>query len=300
MPTVYFHNSFVNSAHMGDFLPVGNAAIHFYEDGAGRPLILLPPAGLSLFTYRKNITFLAQYARVFALELPGQGYAAFGEKTRFSCHAMADTIADFIDFYNLKRAVLCGVGQSAIYAMEAALRYPNLVEALIIISPGGVTRQQPLSLQLMEHERIGRLLMQKLTPAIMARFLSWCYYDETMVDRYMLRQVMQPYETAQARTGLQRMLLAFSDQYAMANLQQIEQPTLVMWGRHDAVHPIDQLRNFAALPNAAQRVIGRCGYLPQEERHQDFNPLVRDFVQALPRHRSTRAFNRQVRIDFEA
>ncbi|MDD4796432.1 MAG: alpha/beta hydrolase, partial [Eubacteriales bacterium] len=168
---VIFHNTFVNSPHMGAYVTAGQANLHYYEDGCGRPLVMLPPAGLSLFTFRKNIIPLADHARVAAVDLPGQGYAQCPDCADLSARAMADMLAEFLLRCELAPAVLCGAGEGAIYALETALRYPDMVQALILISPGSVTRRYPLSLRILDRPRLGELLMEQLDISIMARFL---------------------------------------------------------------------------------------------------------------------------------
>jgi 2-hydroxy-6-oxonona-2,4-dienedioate hydrolase len=64
-----------------------------------------------------------------------------------------------------------------------------------------------------------------------------------------------------------------------ALLRGVTTPTLVVWGRQDAIIPLDVCERYArAIPGATARVLDRCGHLPEMERPDDFVQVVRDFL----------------------
>jgi len=67
---------------------------------------------------------------------------------------------------------------------------------------------------------------------------------------------------------------------------EIDVPTLLLWGRHDPVVPLEiGMRLERDLPNAQLHVLERCGHIPQEERPEDSFAVLTDF---LDRTRSAR------------
>lgn len=63
-------------------------------------------------------------------------------------------------------------------------------------------------------------------------------------------------------------------------LNEISQPTLIIWGRDDRFVPLDiGLRVLASLPNAQLHVFSKCGHWAQWEHAESFNRLVLDFLQ---------------------
>ncbi|MDD3242262.1 MAG: alpha/beta hydrolase [Eubacteriales bacterium] len=296
---VVFQNTFVNSAQMGSFQAIDNIILHYYEDGEGRPVLLLPPAGLSLFTFRRNIPYLGQFCRTIALDLPG-GYTRFPADADFSPQGMAALIARFLEALGLEKVVLCGAGEGGIYALETALRYPALVSALVLVSPGSVTRTYPLSMRYLDSPRVGEFFMNRFSAGILARFLSWCYFDETLVNGYMLRQCMLPYDIAQARQGLLLQLRGYQDGFVFDHLHRAQQPALLVWGDRDAAHPPAMAREFLnEMPDCRLLKLPRCGYLPHEEKSREFNHAVLEFLDSLPEAQAGRRRYRQIRINFE-
>jgi pimeloyl-ACP methyl ester carboxylesterase len=59
----------------------------------------------------------------------------------------------------------------------------------------------------------------------------------------------------------------------------IATPTLVIWGREDAIIPLDVCHLYTqAIPGATARVLDRCGHLPEMEQPEAFVDAVRDFL----------------------
>jgi pimeloyl-ACP methyl ester carboxylesterase len=62
-------------------------------------------------------------------------------------------------------------------------------------------------------------------------------------------------------------------------LRAVPTPALIVWGRQDAIIPVECGELFRqALPNATLRVIDRCGHSPALEKPQEFLKTVTDFL----------------------
>lgn len=63
-------------------------------------------------------------------------------------------------------------------------------------------------------------------------------------------------------------------------LGEIAVPTLVIVGRHDWITPLEASQELAAgIPNAELVVFGHSGRSPQQEEHERFVAVVRDFLE---------------------
>jgi pimeloyl-ACP methyl ester carboxylesterase len=66
-----------------------------------------------------------------------------------------------------------------------------------------------------------------------------------------------------------------------ALLRGIATPTLLVWGREDAIIPLNVCQLYArAIPGATVNIIDRCGHMPEMEKPTEFVRLVRDFLTA--------------------
>ena len=65
-----------------------------------------------------------------------------------------------------------------------------------------------------------------------------------------------------------------------ARLGEITVPTLIIVGRHDWITPLEASQEIAAgIPNAELVVFENSGHSPQQEEHERFIEVVRDFLQ---------------------
>ena len=58
-------------------------------------------------------------------------------------------------------------------------------------------------------------------------------------------------------------------------------PTLVVWGREDAIIPLSVCQRYVrAIPSATAKVLDRCGHMPEMEQPEAFVQAVLDFLRA--------------------
>jgi pimeloyl-ACP methyl ester carboxylesterase len=103
------------------------------ESGAGKPLILLH-GGLANYTAcRVFATPLAAHYRLVTPDLRASGRSIFhGE---LSWDLIADDVAALARALRTDRVILGGVSGGAGAAVAAALKYPDLVDALLVLNP---------------------------------------------------------------------------------------------------------------------------------------------------------------------
>lgn len=64
-------------------------------------------------------------------------------------------------------------------------------------------------------------------------------------------------------------------------VRSVKAPTLVVWGKYDELaNPASADRLEKTIPGARKVIIDNCGHMPQLERADEFNRLVRDFLLA--------------------
>ena len=67
-------------------------------------------------------------------------------------------------------------------------------------------------------------------------------------------------------------------------LNQIQQPTLLIWGKNDTVTPPFVGEEFNKLiPNSELHFIDKCGHAPMMEVPHEFNNILEKFLQSLPK-----------------
>jgi 4,5:9,10-diseco-3-hydroxy-5,9,17-trioxoandrosta-1(10),2-diene-4-oate hydrolase len=280
------YNSFVNSKDMGRKADVGGPVVHYVDDGEGPPVLFLHGFGFSLFTFRRNLQWFAPKFRVIAPDLPGCGYSWLPGNYGATPAEMARYLKSLLDILEVKSAAVCGAGEGGVFALELALRFPDRVSALVLSSPGSLTRHFPRYLKQLATPLIGSLRIRAMGLGEMRDFLRWCYFSEIRVDNYIVRQVFRPFENMHARDVLLKLLREYDDRYVHEHLRSVRCPTLAVWGENDLGRPCGMAEIYKkAIPGAAACLIRNCGMLPHEEKHREFNEEMERFLaDALPEY----------------
>ncbi len=124
------------------FVEVDGLTVHYKRAGQGEPLfILLHGFGASLFSWREVMAPLSQSGTVIAFDRPAFGLTERpmpGEwqgESPYSAAAQVDLTLALMDTLDVPEAILVGNSAGGTIAMLTALRAPERVQALILVSP---------------------------------------------------------------------------------------------------------------------------------------------------------------------
>lgn len=104
---------------------------YYIEKGSGRPLILLHGNSGSSSYFVKQIDEFSRYFRVFAVDTRGHGRTERG-KGPFTIRRFADDLCAFIEEKKIGRSSVLGFSDGANIAMAFAVKYPHLVDRLVL------------------------------------------------------------------------------------------------------------------------------------------------------------------------
>ena len=105
--------------------------LSYEEFGAGFPLILLHGNGEDHRYFKHQIGAFSEHYRVLAVDTRGHGGSPRGEAP-FTLFQFADDLRDFLREQEIERCHLLGFSDGANIAMIFALKYPELVEKLVL------------------------------------------------------------------------------------------------------------------------------------------------------------------------
>ena len=124
----------------------GDLAFYVDETGAGeRPLVLIHSinAAASSFEMRPLFEHYRGRRPVYALDLPGFGFAERSDR-RYSPALYVDAIVEFLREMVGAPADVVALSLGSEFAAMAALRAPELVNSLTLLSPSGMGQQRSL------------------------------------------------------------------------------------------------------------------------------------------------------------
>ena len=115
--------------------------LHYLEQGAGAPLVLLHGNGESLDYFAHQIAYFSHDYRVIAVDTRGHGHSPRGTAP-FTLTQFARDLEELLDALKLKRINLLGFSDGGNIALRFTLDHPQRVERLILnganLDPRGV------------------------------------------------------------------------------------------------------------------------------------------------------------------
>ena len=104
---------------------------NYIEKGQGEPLIMLHGNGEDCTYFKRQMDDFSKHFRTISLESRGHGDTAYGEKP-FSLFQFADDRKDFMNENDIPKAHILGFSDGGNVAIIFAMRYPEMVDKLII------------------------------------------------------------------------------------------------------------------------------------------------------------------------
>lgn len=269
------------------WVEVAGRPVNVVELGAGPPLLFVHGLSGSWQNWLETLPHLARSHRVVAFDLPGFGASPLPAE-RITISGYARIVDELCDALGIDAAAVVGNSMGGFVAAELAIRFPQRVERLVLVSSAGLSsdalRRQPL-----------------LTSArVLAATSGWTASKvETFARRPGLRRILLRYifhhpdrlpaalafEQLQGsgKPGFLPALDALLSYPIRDRVPEIACPTLIVWGTHDRLVPLRDASEFERLiPNARKVVFPDTGHVSMLERPARFNALLEAFVDEEP------------------
>lgn len=120
----------------GKIIEVDGERLHYFEAGAGTPVVLIHGNGVMAEDYVVSGLFdrLAARHRVIAFDRPGFGYSTRGRTKVWTAKVQAKLIATALDQIGVEKATVVAHSWGTLVALRLALQRPDLVAGLGLMS----------------------------------------------------------------------------------------------------------------------------------------------------------------------
>jgi pimeloyl-ACP methyl ester carboxylesterase len=242
--------------------------------------------GANIFTWRHFITPFSLTNKLILVDLRGFGASPKPSDTNYSIEEHADDIYRIILRDDLKRLTLVGNslggGIVLLVAMRLREQDPARLSKLVLIDAGAYKDYVPGYLKLMRTS-VGGLIIHLVPSRLAAKFvLRASYYDKNKITQEQVKAYADPIASKEGRHALlqtARQCIPANSDDIIAGLKSIAIPTMLLWGREDAVIPLKagELLN-QALPDSRLVVLEHCGHIPQEEKPTETIASISQFM----------------------
>lgn len=267
---------------------------NFIDIGDGAPVVLLHGFPETNYAWRNQIPVLSKKYRVIAPDLRGYGET---EKpaTGYDKRNMANDLVALLDKLEIGKIALVGHDRGARVATRFVKDHPDRVDRLVVMDnvPTRIVARE-LNAEVAKAYWFFLFHLVPDLPEILIsgkeeQWLRWFFSDWTYDPSTISGEAFDTYVRAYRAPGAVRGSMA--DYRANAiDLEQdkedahikIECPTLALWGEDfGAVGKMfDMPKIWAEMANNLKVIpIKRCGHLPHEERPEEINALLVEFLQ---------------------
>src|ERR1700736_199398 len=249
--------------------------IHGYQRAfriavSGPALLLIHGIGDNSTTWNTVQAKLAQRFTVIAPDLLGHGQS---DKPRadYSVAGYANGMRDLLSVLDIERVAIVGHSLGGGVAMQFAYQFPHLVERLILVAAGGVTKDVNFVLRLaslpMGAEALALLRLPLVLPALqIAGRAAGLVLGSTALGHDLpdVLRVLADLPEPMASAAFTRTLRAVVDwrgqMVTMLDRCYLTQsvPVQIIWGTHDVVVPVSHARMaHAAMPGSQLEIFER-------------------------------------------
>ncbi len=250
--------------------------IYFEVHGSGYPLVLIPGLGSEIRSWAVQIPVYSKHFQVIAADTRGVGKSEKPD-VPYTIELFADDIFGLLKTLGIKGAYVMGKSMGGMIAQWLAIKYPELVEKLVL----ACTNSKPDEIG-REILRMGREVAVKLDMrAVWLNALFWAYsrnYIERNWESIMEAMKDVP-ESKEALTGYLRQSVACEEHDTRAHLSRIKAPTLIMTGKRDLITSSKHSEDLArSIPTSRLKILQGVGHGFWRERQEEVDRLVLDFL----------------------
>ena len=241
--------------------------LRFIEEGEGQPLVLLHGlfGALSNFVdlveyFRKHYKVVVPMLPLFELDI-----------LHTSVGGLAKFVNRFIETRNYRNVHLLGNSLGGHVALIHVLKNPERIKSIILTGSSGLFESA-----------MGDTYPKRGDYDYIKKKTELTFYDPKIASKDLADEV---YEIVNNRIKAIK-IIALAKSAIRNNLgeelNQIKQPTLLIWGNNDSITPPFVGREFQRLiPHSELHFIDKCGHAPMMEVPAEFNEILHQFLTKL-------------------
>jgi pimeloyl-ACP methyl ester carboxylesterase len=263
----------------------------FRVAGTGPAILLIHGIGDNSTTWDTVQSKLAQRFTVIAPDLLGHGKS---DKPRadYSVAAYANGMRDLLSVLDIEQVTVVGHSLGGGVAMQFAYQFPQLVERLILVGAGGVTKDVNIALRIasvpMGSEALALLRLPMVLPALQViGRVGGALFGSTGVGRDLpeVVRILADLPEPTASSAFARTLRAVVDWrgqvVTMLDRCYLTEsvPVQLIWGSRDSVIPVEHAKMaHSAMPGSQLEVFEGSGHFPFHDDPDRFVELVEKFI----------------------
>ena len=239
----------------------------FLEEGDGEPLVLLHGLFGALSNFKDLIEYFRHHNKVVVPLLPLFEL----DILHSTVGGLAKFVYRFIETRGYKDVHLLGNSLGGHVALLHVLKHPERIKSLILTGSSGLFENG-----------MGDTYPRRSDYDYIKTKTELTFYDPKSATKELVDEV---YGIVNNRLKAIK-IIALAKSAIRNNLgeelNQVKQPTLLVWGNNDTITPPFVAREFNRLiPNSELYFVDKCGHAPMMEVPEEFNVILHKFLKKL-------------------
>lgn len=224
--------------------------------------------------------YLTDACHVVAIDLPGHGKSAKDNGMHYRIDDQVRYLHEILMHLGLDRCHLAGNSMGGAIACVYAASYPDRVESLLLLAPGGVRQYE---------SQLDRLLAAGKNPMIIEKpddfyaLMDFAMEKKPYIPWPIARVLAEKAITNKAvNERIFADLLADQSFVFTEELEKIHARTLIVWGAQDRLISVNNASVFDQLiPDSRKIILNDVGHAPMFEEPERTARLYREFMKVL-------------------
>ncbi len=260
------------------------ATVNYAEIGEGEPIVFIHGISGSWQNWLENLPHFGRNRRAIALDLPGFGASPMPSWT-IDMPAYGRLLHDFCEKLGIEGATLVGNSMGGLVAAEAVLTAPERFGRLALVSAAGLINTWLPHQRGVATSRAWSTFGRPFGAA--ARFVVTHPHARYAMFRFFIRYpgrlrkelLWEQMASGLPAPGFADSLDAVIEYDARDRLEEIEIPTMIVWGMDDwVISAAAALSYHRRIPHSRLEIFERTGHVPQLERPARFNRVLEEFL----------------------
>jgi 2-hydroxy-6-oxonona-2,4-dienedioate hydrolase len=239
----------------------------FIEEGEGEPLMLLHGLFGALSNFKDLIEHFSKTHKVVVPMLPLLDL----DLLHTSVGGLQKYVHKFAEHRNYNNINLLGNSLGGHVALVYVLKHPERIRSLILTGSSGLFENG-----------MGDSYPKRGDKEYIRKKTELTFYDPAMATEDLVNEV---FEITNNRLKVIK-IIALAKSAIRNNLgeelNQVKQPTCLIWGNNDTITPPFVGKEFNRLiPNSELHFIDKCGHAPMMEVSAEFNQVLEKFLAKL-------------------
>ena len=267
------------------FMALQGMQVHLRDEGPRDdplPIVLLHGTSASLHTWEGWAEALRGQRRVIRMDLPGFALTGPNPENDYSIERYVAFVAALADQLGVQRFVLGGNSLGGQIAWTTAVAHPQRVSKLVLVDAAGYPfdpASMPIGFKIAQIPALRPMMEHTLPRSMIESSVRNVYGDPAKVTPELVDRYLELTLRAGNRGALvERFRQSPSGEFT-AQIPQVRQPTLILWGGQDRLIPPDNALHFQRdIAGSRLVMFDALGHVPHEEDPAQTVAAVQDFL----------------------